>query len=704
MKKSILYIAFFFSFLTLFAARPTVNATNLTISNVTCISVQLSWTTGDGLARIVVARQGAAPDFSPTDLTNYAADKNFGKSTQYGTGCYIVYNGSGPNTVKIDSLKTGLTYYFTIYEHDNNGTDPLYLTSGNSVVSATTYSATLDFTVKYFDSCQQKNLYEFENKSTTTIPGATFIINFGDNTNSTSSPVMKSYTIAGSIPANVTMTPALGCRNVFVKPVRVYQKVNAYIDYSELKDSVQCLETNFFQVDPKPIISSLPASYTYNWNYDDGTPIETFKKMKKTYKKPGRYNVEVEIVTMVNLQASSCRDTLRFDVVVLPSPVGSASINDTFQCLKNNNFHFTNTDNTLTYFRWYFGDSDSSLLKSPTHTYSDTGSYKVVHVAAALTGCKGRDTVVVKVLPNLNSSFVGLDSFYCLNKQVINLIPASSNGQFDNYAVNNLNQLIINTPGNHTVRHIVGNAYCSDTTVIPFRVQDIPYPNLGKDSAICSGPSVLLDANEIGTYLWNTGESSKSINVNRTGTYIVQVTYGKCSNNDTVEVEFSTAPVIQLGKDTLLCKGATLKLNASSFNAQYQWSTGSTDSVIYAFTPGKYSVRAENPCGVAEDSIFVFFNNEYCDLFMPNAFSPDNDLLNAKFIPRGRNITVQLFEVYNRWGQKVYSTDKNNEGWDGTYMGEKAQQDLYIWKLFYTTQNGPYIKKSNAFGQVLLIR
>jgi gliding motility-associated-like protein len=171
-----------------------------------------------------------------------------------------------------------------------------------------------------------------------------------------------------------------------------------------------------------------------------------------------------------------------------------------------------------------------------------------------------------------------------------------------------------------------------------------------------------------------------------------------------MSIIFSQAPKVQLGLDTVLCKGGGLWLNASSPKSTYLWSTGSTDSAIYAFNAGKYKVTVSNPCGSVQDSMYIFLQNEYCDLFMANAFSPGNDWVNNVFMPRGRNITVKLFQIYNRWGELVFETDQNNVGWDGTYQGEYVQEGLYIWKLFYNTANGPYIKKNNAFGQILLIR
>ncbi|MBL7836740.1 MAG: gliding motility-associated C-terminal domain-containing protein, partial [Bacteroidetes bacterium] len=65
---------------------------------------------------------------------------------------------------------------------------------------------------------------------------------------------------------------------------------------------------------------------------------------------------------------------------------------------------------------------------------------------------------------------------------------------------------------------------------------------------------------------------------------------------------------------------------------------------------------------------------------------------------------VTLFQIYNRWGELVFETDKDGVGWDGTYKGEYVPDGLYLWKLNYTTPNGPFIKKSNAAGQIILIR
>lgn len=687
-----------------YATRPGTHASNLTFNNLNCNKVTLNWTSGDGAARVIVAKEGSLPTYTPEDGSVYSGDPSFGGSIEYpsaGDGNFIVYNANGTNFVNVTNLLPGKTYYFVIYEHDNNGSSTQYLTSNAPSITVVTYDVRLDFTIRIIDSCQMTNSFEFTNTSTSTVPGITYKFDFVNGT-STTSPV--THTFAGSGFKNVVLssvTALTGCPASVSRNVKVFPKKIAYIDYALFKDT-QCLESNYYEIQSVGIPMPFPSGLTYRWWFGDNDS-STFPKMRKRYKSSGTFNVQLELTIMSYAKPTACKDTLSFPLTVLPSPVGSITLNDTFQCLKHNGFAFDNPDNTLTFYKWYFGDNDSSDQRSTKHVYSDTGHYKVMHVAFANTGCKGRDTVDVHVLPNLNSRFSGLDTFYCESKTADILLPEINGGTYFGYPVTG-NNLIPDQVGSFTLNYVVKDQYCSDTSFARFRVAPTPDPDLGNDTAVCSALSYTLDARESGTYLWNTNETTQQITVGATGQYQVTVTQDKCSASDTTAITFSTAPLVNIGSDTILCKGGGILLNAAFPKSSYLWSTGSTDSSIYAFNPGKYTVTVTNPCGTVQDSMFLFYQNEYCDLFMANAFSPGNDLVNGVFMPRGRNITVQLFQIYNRWGELVFETNVNDVGWDGSYKGELVQEGLYIWKLFYTTLNGPYIKKSNAFGQVLLIR
>ena len=709
---------FLFGFLLLFmltgyAARPTVQASGLGYYNLNCNAVNLNWTSGNGKARLVVGRKGSAPDFVPADNTVYSASTIFGTGTPYGAANdnFIVYNGDGVNFVQVTALQPGQTYYFHIYEHDNNGNLTEYLISNPPVeLFFTTYNITLDFSYKILDSCQVSNSFEFTNNSSSTIPGLTYLFDFGPDGTSNSSPVIHHFMNGGGYKdiRIIPQTSLTGCPNSFKKTVRVFPRKVAYIDFKTFNDT-QCLEDNYFEISATGLLMPFPIGVTYHWWYGDGTE-NFFTKMKKTYKVAGTFNVMLELGSTSNSVPTACKDTIIFPLTVLPSPVGSLQINDTFQCLTQNRFDFKNPDNTLSYFRWYFGDTDSSNSQNVSHVYKNVGNYRVIHVAYANTGCKGRDTVEVTVLPDLDSKFSGLDSFYCQSNQQVKLSANTPGGTYLGYPVDGTQTLVPNQPtGSYKVQHIIKDAYCSDTTTIPFNIYTTPRPNIGRDTPICSVFSYQLDANATGdSYSWNTGQTTKNITIFQGGTYDVTVTEGKCSAKDTINVVFASAPKINIGSDTVLCKGGGVYLNAAYPKSTYLWNTGSTDSMIYAFQAGKYRVTVTNPCGVTKDSVFLFYQTDYCDLFMANTFTPGNDLVNNYFRPRGRNITITLFQIYNRWGELIYETDKDmqqdSDGWDGTYKGEYVQEGLYLWKVNYTTPNGPYLKKNNASGQILIIR
>lgn len=706
------------------ATRPSIQASNLTVSQITCNSVQLNFTAGDGSARIIIGTEGTvAPNFAPSDDQSYNASNYFNlkgnSATTYGSpaNCFIVYNANGTNYVRIDSLKPCTDYTFQIYEHDNNGNQTLYNFTNPPTVTFKTYCLNLNFTTLFKDSCEIRNSYEFTNYSTSTIPGITYTYDFNDASGLASaplgSPVTHSYTNrSGVVLVKLSASPSYGCLADYYDKVRIYPKRVAFIDRAKFKDSIQCFDANFYTVDPQPVASPLAKSFTYRWFYGDSSNIETFKKMKHSYTKSGKFNVMVEILTNVNQQPTNCKDTLRFSLEVLPSPVGSLTIGpDTSkkaQCLKNNQFLFSNSNNNLTYFKWYFGDKDSSDLKTVAHSYKDTGTYRVIHVAYASNGCKGRDTNYVKVLPDISANFKGLSPEYCQSNNPVTLIPDSIGGTFSGGlpVTSPAYTFLPNTVGTYNLQYVFSTKYCKDSTVQTFKVNPTPKPAIGNDIVKCLNGAINLDANyTVGNYLWNTGATTQTISVTNSGDYWVKVTEGNCEAYDTVSVVFSVAPKFELGKDTSVCKGNGMILRATSpGGTSYLWQDGSTDSIYYVYTSGKYSVKATNACGTYEDSVFIFFQNDYCDLFMATAFSPDNDLLNAVFKPEGKNMTVKLFQIYNRWGELVFETDRDNVGWNGQYKNKPCEQDLYLWKLYYTTPNGRYIKKSNASGTVMLLR
>lgn len=88
-------------------------------------------------------------------------------------------------------------------------------------------------------------------------------------------------------------------------------------------------------------------------------------------------------------------------------------------------------------------------------------------------------------------------------------------------------------------------------------------------------------------------------------------------------------------------------------------------------------------------------------IFVPNTFTPNNDGRNELFMPVSRNESLLDFAVFDRWGEKLYSTNQPNTGWNGTFQGIECEQDVYVWKLTVTSRNG---QQKKLTGYVSLLR
>ena len=106
----------------------------------------------------------------------------------------------------------------------------------------------------------------------------------------------------------------------------------------------------------------------------------------------------------------------------------------------------------------------------------------------------------------------------------------------------------------------------------------------------------------------------------------------------------------------------------------------------------------------ANDNITAVFTDKRSDIVVPTGFTPNGDGVNDVFSPLGpalRYARDYEFDVWNRWGQQVYSSSDTNTGWDGMYNGSQAQTGVYAYMVKYkNVLNESKIIK----GNVTLIR
>ncbi|MBM3164950.1 MAG: gliding motility-associated C-terminal domain-containing protein, partial [Bacteroidetes bacterium] len=108
--------------------------------------------------------------------------------------------------------------------------------------------------------------------------------------------------------------------------------------------------------------------------------------------------------------------------------------------------------------------------------------------------------------------------------------------------------------------------------------------------------------------------------------------------------------------------------------------------------------------GCTDTAAGIVESNDVVRLTVPNAFTPNGDGLNDLFTPIISNVTQVKyfrFEVYNRWGQIVFESNKVGDGWDGKYKGKPVQFGTYTWKVSYNVEDQGTM---NASGHVTSIK
>ena len=155
-----------------------------------------------------------------------------------------------------------------------------------------------------------------------------------------------------------------------------------------------------------------------------------------------------------------------------------------------------------------------------------------------------------------------------------------------------------------------------------------------------------------------------------------------------------------------------VELNTGS---TYNWSvTGGTIisqnsnriTVLFPNTESSFtiSVVENNASGCPGEERKLLIESLPCKeavIWIPSAFTPNSDGLNDIFYVMGLVSNEKFsFEIYNRWGERLFATNDPTIGWDGSYQGQIVQDDVYIYKVFCMV-NSKYFAK---YGSVSLLR
>ena len=257
------------------------------------------------------------------------------------------------------------------------------------------------------------------------------------------------------------------------------------------------------------------------------------------------------------------------------------------------------------------------------------------------------------------------------------------------------------------VNHFQNDAYnYSDTSIMPSLDAGIDFSLCTNDSAFLSAIHINIDS-----FYWNRNvkDSVSFYPLADSLDYIVSGKGFDCFVKDTVHIYWvSPASPIIYNQDTSIFYGSGFQIN-SFLGSNYNWTPSNSldcSDCQYPFasphapTLYKLSMRDSNNC-LSHDSIYVdiIFDS---GVFIPSAFSPNNDGVNDYLKPRIFGLLNYRLLIYNRWGKKVFETTDPKQSWNGNSLKNNAlNTDVFTYFVFAEYQNQT---KKVFKGNITLVR
>lgn len=397
----------------------------------------------------------------------------------------------------------------------------------------------------------------------------------------------------------------------------------------------------------------------------------------------------------------------------------------------------TNSDGYLWHFDLLNNPEATSTVVHPSYSYPDTGLYTVMLVAQPGDDCT--DTSYHEVYlqyPTLTADFY-YEQVGCTDS----LIIAVSDLSYDTFStivaweweLRSSNGALLDTS------HVQDPTFVVTTSTIvtleltvtaengctQFLSESFPVHIFGDeflpDQLIaCLGDSVELNPDPFlsAVYLWSpayglndtTAANPLAFPEVTTDYSVFIVNEYDCEYFDTIEVVIiDDIPLLNAIAipDTIYLGESSQLISNNDPGYTYQWFPSETLSNPSIFNPiatpeetTDYTVFVTNEAGCTNSAtVRVVVTVPPCiepHLFLPNAFTPNNDGENDVLRLMGNSIDVMYLVIYNRWGQKVFESHDQDHGWDGTFKGEALPPDVYGFYLeVKCLGGGEYFKKGN---------
>lgn len=279
------------------------------------------------------------------------------------------------------------------------------------------------------------------------------------------------------------------------------------------------------------------------------------------------------------------------------------------------------------------------------------------------------------------------------------------------------------TSGEH-ILSVMDHDGCMGTKTSLINVYEPTPIEVSGDKTICENEYTVLSANAFESYVWSTGDTTQSIEVDEAGTYEVTVTDIRgCQESNTATVEKikdRSVEIIVQEEEFYIDQVIPVSLELNGFEysdvKDIIWGSDGELSCDDCPTPfGKFKDDAEifviitdqNDC-IIEQSITVRPELVYKDVYAANVFSPNLDNQNDAFVLRSMNgaVTVHNIQIFNRWGVRVFQKGKHmvndiSSGWDGTQNGAPLPAGVYVYvaEVEYLDKTIKHLR-----GDILLVK
>jgi gliding motility-associated-like protein len=479
-------------------------------------------------------------------------------------------------------------------------------------------------------------------------------------------------------------------------------------------------------------ITGTNSPYSFSWNT---TPVQTGSTA--TGLSPGNYSCTIT-------DANGCALVYNGTVPLNNTASIIAVANPNFICLgpfSTSTLTANVTGGLLTTFIWTPGNlNGQSVTVSPiiTTTYTVNGTNAL--------GCTASGQVTVSWsslgwVPIVNDATVCNGSTATL--QVQNLLPGLVFKWYDAPTGGNLLATGINyiTPPilSPTVFYVEAVSPTGCTSLrknVTVSISPLPLAPLIDDVSICLGDNVTLSVSNpqnnfiykwydapMGGTLLNTGNSYSLFNVSSSDTYFVEAINAiGCNSNQRTPVNITLLsplpePLVTVSNITqtsmsfswLPVSGANsyqISIDGGNFfQTPSSGPTGTTHIItgLNLNTTITLQVKVIGP-RICQNRLSQFVSGTTLsskEIFVPNVFTPNNDGKNDVLFVYGNYISTIQFNIFDQWGELIFSTKSITTGWDGIYKGKQQPVGVYVYTLKVLMLDGSVINKK---GSVNLIR